>query len=300
MKTLMGIAILLALPLAVNAAAGIELNQEQEMYKHNFSATVDLSQGALQCRDKMPDHGFGALPGAISLQNHGGRFGLDRVREDNGSAARVDYFFYQLADSETCARLMPKLSNTFMRDVISERRVVGIINSLGSRAGMDIKEVIRIPLGEGVVLEGQATWRDFRADVRAIDLGRRMVDQLLARMDDHADIKIKLTRHRNELKCVEDRFVVSPKNRMVLTIAGASNVKEVSRVFSSDQDCQDTLSEILARLELIDPNSQGIDAELSRDLSIEGGGGWQTRRGELVSVTYMGLRFSGSEALPLW
>jgi hypothetical protein len=288
--------------------ASDDLTLPKIIYSEVFTTNINAQNGAVHCQNKFHSD-FGDFSGQITMSNHGTRYGNDRVQDRADRVSRIDDFGMKLPDSVTCESLEAQIPRGNIQvEIKREIQAELLSGKLNSR--LLLKEIVTLPLSKDIVLTGTATWKDFQVPSVEIASDREYMLLLL----DHDDFKENLSFRLRPLNQGIDCRPAKTNNgtfQLTMQLNGTDrlNTTVVSRVFKTESDCVDKLSELLAELSVNDLDSLGIPVSADRELQLirrerfsDGNNRRQTDlvRTELVSVSLLGVKFSGSKAMPLW
>jgi hypothetical protein len=287
--------------------ASDDLTQPKIIYKETFTTNVNAQNGAVHCQNKFHS-GFGDFSGSISMSNHGTRYGNDRVQDRADRVSRIDDFGMKLPDSVTCESLesqIPRgnISVEVKREIQAEL-ITGKINSR-----LLLKEIVTLPLSKDIVLTGTATWKDFQIPSVEIASDREYMLLLLDQDDFKENLSFRLRPLNQGMDCRPAK-INNGSFQLTMQLNGTDrlNTTVVSRVFKTESDCVDKLSAMLAELSVSDLDSLGLSVSADRELQLirrerfSDGSGRQTDlvRTELISLSLLGVEFSGAKSMPLW
>jgi hypothetical protein len=289
------------------AFAAVDTSKPQIIYTDVFQGQLNALDGAIRCHDKIHS-GFGDYPGAITMSNRGGRFGYDRVRDSGHRVERIDSFEMPLPDSMTCksiAAQIPRGNNS----VDIKRDLEASLVTLQGTAQLLIKEIVTLQISPEIALVGEQTWNDFAVFENQINPGRDFISLLLDHDATQTTATIKLRPLIEGISCQQARLN-NGGFQLNLNLPGGHgiNTTVVSRIFKSEKECVDLLSEMISEIAVTDIDNQGIEAPITRELSLvrrpTSVNGVNTAvtlvRTEQITIGLLGVRFSGASGLPLW
>lgn len=274
-------------------AWAVDLQTPKTVHSDQFQSVLYAENGAFQCRDKFQSS-FGDSPGHVWIENGGGRYGK-RLRDDAGRTANISSFQMQLPDAVGCKDLDAKIPRG--NDWVTVNREIQAYLRVGSHTELILKEVARIPIAEGLELEGSFEWVDFVVPNNAIDPRREIVLQFLDR-DSWETSDFKKLRF-SKLSCQPSRLFAD-KHLLTVQVWDASpNVYSVARTFESKAECQDSLSELEAELE-VGQDWLNQEVHLKRSLTLKKNSVGRLYRTETLSFSSFGMKFIGANNLALW
>ncbi len=161
------------------AFAADDLYEPKTLSSETFSAVLYAENGAIHCQDKVHSS-FADLPGKLYLSNRGGRFGDNRVSDRGDRVSRIEYFSMTLPDSVSCKDIQSKIptGNDWVQ-VTRDLRANLVKGQAETR--LVISELVKVPIAEGLILEGSYAWNDFLVSSNEINPLREVTLQLLDR-----------------------------------------------------------------------------------------------------------------------
>jgi hypothetical protein len=284
---------------------------KKEIHSEEFTATVNLQNGGYRCSD--PIHsGFGDFPGGLSVQ-----IDLkDQLRyvlhDESGYIAAHEDFVFKFNDPIRCADLLKKLPLDFQW-VKAQRKLEYQLENFkdGNSRAMFI-ETITIPLAKDLSVSSSRQWIDWVQDSTTVPSNRDLGSLIL----DYPNVNTKFEQFDRNfyliqgLKC-ENMFGFSPEIwKLTLRLPGTyqSNPVQLEHVTKNEEDCLNTMTELIQELQAEDGSPKGIKLYVDRTRTQASRIVGQTTddttcqlyNKEKIETALGGLKFVGTNVLPIW
>lgn len=271
------------------AAHGAKLGEE--------NVQVRIPKGSLVCHDKVPNHGFGAMPGSLAVEGP--------LIERSLRVSAADELVLKLPDSVSCADLRADL-DALPLDFVARRSVLPFTWEIGVRSISVLRAKVAITLpfkiaGHTAQLEGGREWV----------VGNVATADGIAPTIPYSE-SYTVSAHPQSASKGHGLFCDGRQLSMGY-LAGYDGVQSHSNVevgvarFATAAECETTRSELLSNLAAADPGNDGTLIKVKRVLvetyryipNNAGDGTCQLVQLDTAQTHLRGTAFTGTQVFPL-